>query len=378
VRRFVIAAALCGVASATVSGCRAPSSDTPGAQGGSPPSGGPHAASLLPGVPGALTTVSAALQTRPSSAARSDGTDAGEPPVVRVSELEPAAPPDACPPTMVYVAGGDFWMGSPRGRSSVREEQPRFRTQVASFCLDTYEVTAASYAQCVEQGKCSEPHGSQSKCNYGRREDHPINCVDWQQADAYCKSQGSRLPTELEWEYAARGGERYYAYAWGSEPPDERTCWKTSQSCPVGSFAPGAFGTRDLSGNVWEWTHDWYGEYPWPTLEGRAKAFRGGGWSRKRESSLSSTLRGRTHPRNWGSHLGFRCARLAQGAQCPFGPGDEPGFCRHGVLDAECATEGQRFNGQRCAPAGAPVCAPGQEVVPGHGCVRRTGASAEL
>ena len=356
-----------------MSACRARGSAGEGEPGRSTASA-PQAARL----PGPLTTVSAALQTSPPGASHTEATDAGAPPLVRVSELEPAAPPDACPPTMVYIAGGEFWMGSPRGRSSVRDEQPRFRTQVASFCLDTYEVTTASYAQCVEQGRCTEPHGSQSKCNYGRREDHPINCVDWQQADAYCKSQGSRLPTELEWEYAARGGERYYPYAWGTEPPDERTCWKTNQSCPVGSYGPGAFGTRDLSGNVWEWTNDGYGEYPWLALDARAKVFRGGGWSRKRESSLSTTLRGHTNPRNWGSHLGFRCARLAQGAECPFGPGDEPGFCRHGVLDAECSNEGHRFNGQRCAPPGAPVCQPGHEPAPGHGCVPRAGAAATL
>jgi formylglycine-generating enzyme required for sulfatase activity len=366
-------AALCGLVAAA---CRTPQTEQAAGHGGSPASGGPRTASLL--ASGALTTVSAALQSSAPGTTSRDALDGGDPPVVRVSELAPAVPSDACPPTMVYVAGGEFWMGSPRGGSSVRDEQPRFRTQVASFCLDTYEVTAASYAQCVEHGQCTEPHGSQSKCNYGRREDHPINCVDWQQANAYCKSQGARLPSELEWEYAARGGERYYPYAWGTEPPDERTCWKANQSCPVGSYAPGAFGVRDLAGNVWEWTNDWYGEYPWPSLDGRAKAFRGGGWSRKRESSLSSTLRGRTQPRNWGSHLGFRCARLAQGAECPFGPGDEPGLCRHGVLDAECASEGQRFNGQRCAPPGAPPCPAGHEPVPGHGCVRRAGAAPDL
>jgi len=268
-------------------------------------------------------------------------------------------------------------MGSPRERR-VRDEQPRFSTKVANFCLDTYEVTAASYAQCVEHGACSEPHGSQNTCNYGRREDHPVNCVDWQQADAYCKSQGARLPSELEWEYAARGGAHYYPYAWGSEAPDQRACWKTTQTCPVGSFPPGAFGVRDLSGNVWEWTNDWYGEYPWPQRDGRDKVFRGGGWSRRRESSLSTTLRGHTPPRNWGSHLGFRCARLAQGAECPFGPGDAPGSCRHGVLDTDCGNDGQRFNGQRCASAGAPACAPGQEPASGHGCVPRAGAAAAL
>lgn len=311
---------------------------------------------------------------RPQAGARGLAVDAGVPPLVRVSELEPAAPPDACPPTMVYVPGGEFWMGSPPGRGS-REERPRFQTRVSDFCIDTYEVTAASYAQCVAQGQCTEPHANQGACNYGRREDHPVNCVDWRQASAYCESQGARLPSELEWEYAARGGAKYYAYSWGFEPPDERTCWKNTQSCPVGSFAPGAFGVHDLSGNVWEWTRDWYGDYPWPKLEGSMKVLRGGGWSRRMESSFSSTLRNRTSPGSWGSHLGFRCARLARDAACPFGEGAEPGTCRHGVLAVDCSNPGERFNGQRCAPPGAPACRANEDPVAGHGCVRRPGAA---
>ena len=98
-------------------------------------------------------TVSAAL--RPGAPSAEHLSDAGAPPVVRFSELETAVPPDACPPTMVFIAGGDFWMGSPRERR-VRDEQPRFSTKVASFCLDTYEVTAASYAQCVEHDPANQ------------------------------------------------------------------------------------------------------------------------------------------------------------------------------------------------------------------------------
>jgi hypothetical protein len=274
---------------------------------------------------------------------------------------------------MAFVHGGEFWMGSPRG-GGPREERPRFQTRVADFCLDTYEVTAASFAQCVAQGQCEEPHTAHTACNYGRREDHPINCVDWRQADAYCKSQAARLPSELEWEYAARGGAKYYAYSWGFEPPDERTCWKNTQSCPVGSFAPGAFGVHDLSGNVWEWTADWFGDYPWPQPEGSLKVLRGGGWSRRRESSFSSTLRYSTQPGSWGSHLGFRCARLAKDAVCPFGAGELPGTCRHGVLAVECTEPGEGFNGQRCALPDAPACGANEEPLPGHGCVRRPGA----
>lgn len=300
--------------------------------------------------------------------------DAGAPPVVTVSELEPEITPDICPTHMAHVRGGEFWMGSPRGRGAT-EERPRFLTRVGDFCMDRHEVTTEDYASCVGQGKCTLPHGKQSTCNYGKRDQHPINCVDWNQADAYCTSVGSRLPTELEWEYAARGGERYFAFSWGPESPDGRTCWKRHQSCPVESFAAGAFGLHDMSGNVWEWTNDWFGDYPWPKVTGRNKVFRGGSWSRRFDKWLRTTLRNRTGPESWGSHLGFRCARPAKNAECPFGTGEQPGFCRHGVIDAECNDPRHQFNGLRCTSPGVPECAAGQQPLTGHGCVYPEGAT---
>jgi formylglycine-generating enzyme required for sulfatase activity len=323
---------------------------------------------------GAVSTVT--RQLRPADAPSSRSEDAGVPPLVHVSELEAATPPDACPATMAYVPGGEFWMGSVRGRGEF-DEKPRFLTQLANYCLDTYEVTAASYSQCVAHGDCSEPQGTHGTCNYGKREDHPINCVDWNQADTYCRSQGSRLPTELEWEYAARGGRKYLQFSWGSESPDDHGCWKSRQTCPVGSYGSGAFGLRDVSGNVWEWTQDWFGSYPWPKRSGRQKVYRGGGYNRRSDRWFSTTLRNRAYPAAWSAQLGFRCARLAKDAQCPFGPGDEPGSCRHGVLDVECAARGQSFNGQRCAGPGAPACKSSQDLIPGFGCVRRGGEPSD-
>lgn len=302
--------------------------------------------------------------------------DAGEPPVVTVSELEPVIPADICPAHMVHVRGGEFWMGSPRGRGAT-EERPRFLTRVADFCMDRHEVTTEDYTGCVGLGKCTVPHGTQSTCNYGKRDQHPINCVDWNQADAYCQGQGSRLPTELEWEYAARGGERYFPYSWGPESPDGRTCWKSNRSCPVESFEAGAFGLHDMSGNLWEWTHDWFGDYPWPKPTGRSKVFRGGSWSRRFDKWLRTTLRNRTGPDSWGSHLGFRCARPAKNAECPFGAATEPGFCRHGVIDAECSDPRHHWSGLRCTLPGSPECGASQDPLPGHGCVYREGAAPD-
>lgn len=357
----IVAGAALLAAASGLAGCRKADLGIAPEAGGSAGATGAGAASV--------TTVVAALRPRATLVASST-VDAGAPPLLTVGELEPAAPPDACPATMVYVRGGDFWMGSSRGRGA-RDERPRFETRVADFCIDTYEVTSASYEHCVGLGSCTPPRGSQETCNYGKREDHPMNCVDWAQADAYCKSQNARLPSELEWEYAARGGRQYHPFSWGYDTADDRACWKRKQSCPVGSYAPGAFGLHDMSGNVWEWTNDWFGDYPWPPLAGRSKVFRGGGWSHRDDKWFSATLRNRTTPERWGSFLGFRCARLAKGAECPFGAGDAPGVCRQGVVDAECPSDDQRWNGLRCAEPSAPECGPEQEPSAGHGCVRR-------
>lgn len=308
------------------------------------------AAAALTGAASTATLTTAVAALRPPQRRAAVASDAGVPPLVRVSELAPAAPADACPAIMAFVPGGEFWMGGASRRRGARAEQPRFLTRVADFCLDTYEVTTASYEHCVRSGACTASHGSQSRCNDGRREDHPINCVDWGQADTFCKAQGARLPTELEWEYAARGGAKYFQFSWGFESPEGRTCWKGSQTCPVGSFGAGAFGLHDMSGNVWEWTNDWFGDYPTPTLNGRSKVFRGGGWSGRFDKWLDTTLRNRSNPERWGSYLGFRCARLARDAVCPFGAADEAGVCRQQVLDVACSDD-QTFDGQRCAAA---------------------------
>lgn len=331
----------------------------------------PVAAAVLE--PAVQPVVNRAVEPTPSTTVGAP--DAAAPPVLTVNDLPPAPPADACPPHMRYIRGGEFWMGSPRGRGA-QEERPRFLTKVADYCLETHEVTAAEYAECVARGACTAPHGSQSTCNYDRRADHPINCIDWQQAREYCESEGSRLPSELEWEYAARGGDQYQSYSWGEESPDGRACWKNNHSCPVGSFEPGAFGLHDMSGNVWEWTNDWFSDYPWPKPTGLHKVFRGGGWSRRFDKWMRATLRNRTNPESWGSHLGFRCARLAKNAECPFGADAEPGLCRHGVIAAECQDPQQSWNGLRCAGPGEPECRPGSAVTPGHGCVATGGAPA--
>jgi formylglycine-generating enzyme len=137
--------------------------------------------------------------------------------------------PFADPVPMVAIPGGSFAMG-----------ESHRKVTVAHFSLDTTEVTVGSYAACVASERCSVASLG-NFCNAGKpgNEAHPINCVDWNQAVAYCAATGKRLPTEEEWEWAARGGERGWTYAWGDDPPGDQFCGARSRergtrpTCPA-------------------------------------------------------------------------------------------------------------------------------------------------
>ncbi|HET9953010.1 MAG TPA: SUMF1/EgtB/PvdO family nonheme iron enzyme [Polyangiaceae bacterium] len=306
--------------------------------------------------PSAATT---ALAAPPGSAAGSARTDAG------------GTGPNAasCPAGMALIPGGKFWVGSSARERFADDERPKFLTELAPFCMDVTEVLAGPYAECVQQGRCERPKPTRRSCTFGRagREQHPINCVTFEQARAYCAARGARLPSEVEWEFAARGGPEYRRYPWGSAGPDGHTCWKHNGTCRSKEFEAGAFGLYDVSGNVWEWTDTWYGPYPFPPERGFAKVYRGGSFSRRFEKWMHTRLRNRALPGDEGSHLGFRCALNPVGVSCPDGK-DAQGHCLHVVLDAECEA-GQLWNGVRCARAGAPRCPAGLVEQAGFGCV---------
>ena len=276
-------------------------------------------------------------------------------------------PAPTCPAGMLKVPGGKFWVGSEPEERFADDESPRFLTELADFCMDETEVTAAAFARCVEQGSCTAPERHGFLCNFGRAEraEHPINCVTWADADGYCTAHGARLPSEIELEYVARGGDAYLKYPWGDDAPDGHACWKHPGTCAVKSYPPGAFGLSDISGNVWEWSADWYGPYPWPPLIGYSRVYRGGSFSRRFEKWMHTRLRNRLAPAKAGAHLGFRCARTL--GACPFGE-EAPGSCRRGVIERTCAKD-KKFNGVRCAAPGEPRCAPGWREQSGHGCV---------
>jgi formylglycine-generating enzyme required for sulfatase activity len=180
---------------------------------------------------------------------------------------------------------------------------------VHPFCLDQTEVTVDAYTACVQAGKCTADLTSGDGCNYGvsGRGNHPMNCVDWTQSAAYCHAQGKRLPSEDEWEWAARGGSEGRAYPWGASEPDAQLCWsgvaKREGTCAVGSYpagdAPG--GIHDLAGNVCEWTST--------SHEGNTRVDRGGGWSNNDASGVSTAFRDWFAGSSRFSFLGLRCAR---------------------------------------------------------------------
>jgi formylglycine-generating enzyme required for sulfatase activity len=167
----------------------------------------------------------------------------------------------ALPANMVRVPAGSFVMGSD---GDELDERPAHKVTLAAFDLDRDEVTVGDYGACVAAGACEKPRGA-----VGDKSD-PIAWVRWSDAEAYCRFVGKRLPTEAEWERAARGddGRRY---PWGNEPDCARANFGNYQGegrcagnpghpVAVGSFAAGAspFGARDLAGNVWEWVADRY------------------------------------------------------------------------------------------------------------------------
>jgi len=227
-----------------------------------------------------------------------------------VRAITPATP-------MATVPGGTFPMGCDSSRTS---ERPRHLVSVAAFAIDATEVTARDYDACVFARQC-KPAGLQAGeaalCNDARtKPDHPANCVDWNDAHAFCAWAGKRLPTEEEWEYAARGSDDR-PYPWGDASPMTNMVNALGDgdgfagTSPVGSFDAGRspFGVYDMAGNVWEWTDSaWSDDYASPR-EYDLKVARGGGFGSASPALLRTTARGSHRVSFRDAHLGFRCAK---------------------------------------------------------------------
>lgn len=316
-----------------------------------------------------------------SSAARGFVRSDGEPDLCGGSRE--GSPPDRCRALLRVeveairepdeVAAARARRVCPRGAALV--EGGRFRASVGGvvvvddFCLDREEVRVADYAGCAADGPCSEAattarwdgiSGDELKqqsalCNGDRaaRRRHPVNCVSWHQADAYCRSVGGRLPSEFEWEWAARGGEQERTYPWGEQEPGPRqvnACgkecarWRQSAlekagaedmsevqwpklheasdgdvgTAKVGSYPAGRARGKigDLAGNVWEWTGSGELTYTsgeaeqvgWGGPDTGRRATRGGGFLSARDDEVRAASRKLRDVKDRRPDLGFRCA----------------------------------------------------------------------
>jgi len=189
----------------------------------------------------------------------------------------------------------------------------RENVEVRAFWLDETEVTVGQYRNCVEDGACTWP-GQDAECTWtatpGTNESHPINCVDLAQAETFCSWAGKRLPSEEEWEFAARGpGQTPRIFPWGDEEPTDQLCWKrTDGTCEVGSFAEGDTpeGIKDMAGNVREFTSTCRSM----DSAGCLHPAPGGSWITDMSFSLRAGNQWDHVPASHSTRVtGFRCAR---------------------------------------------------------------------
>lgn len=227
-------------------------------------------------------------------------------------EGQPPAEEQSGKDGMVSVPAGEFSMGCNEQVDSECEddEKPQRQVNVPGFRIDKTEVTVEAYRQCVNAKHCTLPDtGGRGSCNWelGGREKYPINCIDWKQAEAFCVWAGKRLPTDAEWEKAARGTDgRVYpsGNTWDITTGNVYESYDGYQdTAPVGSFPAGAspYGALDMAGNVWEWTADWY-------RNGETRSLRGGSWVDLPRRARSSRRIG-TVPISRLDDVGVRCAQ---------------------------------------------------------------------
>ena len=239
---------------------------------------------------------------------------------------------------MIYIAPGEFMMGSRNCSSGRPYECPSRSVYLDGFWIDETEVTNEMYRACVSDGYCDPPRTSSSASRsyyYGNSQynDYPVIYVNWYQAQDYCVYAGKRLPTEAEWEKAARGNLEY-SYPWGDmfqcdfgNFDDDRVfdsdfvpggpdCDGFADTSPVGAYTEGGskYNVLDLAGNVWEWVRDYYGYYdqsddynPIGPSSGNEVVLRGGSWTNDMDLART-TFRAHNEKSFVNNDIGFRCA----------------------------------------------------------------------
>ena len=223
---------------------------------------------------------------------------------------------------MLYIPAGDFSMGSNNGEA---DEKPVHKVNLDAYWIDSTKVTNAMYAKCVSAGVCQEPSNKNSNTHsnyYGNSQfdNYPVIYVDWNMAKTYCKWRGDRLPTEAEWEKAARGTDGR-TYPWGNDAPNKDLLnyrGAINDTTKVGSYESGKspYGLYDMAGNGWEWVSDWYGSTYYQTSPssnplgpdtGAFRALRGGSWYYY-VNYARSAYRSYFAPSFTNYYVGFRCA----------------------------------------------------------------------
>jgi formylglycine-generating enzyme required for sulfatase activity len=241
---------------------------------------------------------------------------------LRKQKSAPLSSPADVP--MAVIPEGSFAMGSD-SQQALEDERPKHEVWLDRFLIDLYEVTTGQYAAFLAADKRAAPWQWET-VDLGMHRDRPVIGVDWHDADAYCRWAGKRLPTEAEWEKAARGTDGRL-YPWGNQDPTAALAnfalgarFSYSQVLmPVDRYEEGRspFGLYQTAGNVWEWTQDWYGAYyyqasqarnPAGPPEGQFKVLRGGSWS-DLPKYLLTYGRFKLPPGTKNSYTGFRCAR---------------------------------------------------------------------
>lgn len=258
---------------------------------------------------------------------------ATKPPVV-------AANGTPAPDGMALIPAGAFKMGSTTDQAMTEckkfradceaawyaVEEPVHTVDLPAFYMDIYEVTNVAYRACETAGTCKTPHFTTSATHPDyytntQYDNYPVINVNWDNAKTFCEWRGGRLPSEAEWEKAARGTDGR-TYPWGEGLDTTHANFadsKTGDPVAVGSYESGKspYGLYDMTGNVWEWVADWLEAYPGgdpaasPAFGQKARGLRGGAWFDP-GNSIHAAFRGMLDPVQSFGNIGFRCARDAQ------------------------------------------------------------------
>ncbi len=266
------------------------------------------------------------MRPRPLAAALlAAGVALGLPRLAAESETSPHG---GVPEGMVSIQAGDFVMGrtfaTPDDETGMRplvlrDDIPAHAVRLDEFWMDKTEVTHAAYAEFIAAQGHRAPYHWKGGVMPENLAGHPIYNVDWADARAYCAWRGRRLPTEAEWERAARGGLDGMPYPWGDDKPTPSKARYSTQHgpAPVAQHEPNGFGLHDMAGGVTEWCHDWFErtyyakspeENPRGPSDGMYRIVRGGAWS-DGPNRITVFFRNWVRPSQRTPNLGFRCVQ---------------------------------------------------------------------